>query len=468
MHAHKKTMERRRAFIAGTVSDYRLGGYGGTVTVRAESSGVLIKTTKPAHRQKFLTPNTRSVRETAAAAADQAFEKLRTLPSARAIRLDPFPSDSSSILTVGEIWVRYLEIIAGAVPPGEVLTWGRRQVTEHIAAMPQELRDDAATVDSIVAVLVAARRLHLAGVAPFESAIDKLQPGDFSRWRTSLLQNDQRKRSTPSTYQARFVTAVRSFQTQWPERWGERADPTGKLRAAKYKAKPPEIGEKRAELLLEGMRKLGSWRSTAAIRIAHESGRRVGSIAGARDGMHLSAPPLCESDFTTIGGRLYVNWRANSQKGDAYGRNDMLVAATRHLEVTYRWLRRFHRNPKGPDHPLIWSEADETRAQSYNRLRLDISAAWEAVFGEKKPLGLGMHSFCRTTITTLCNELGIVAAATYSGRSVKVIDEIYLQRRPEIALTGADALDGARASRRKDNNAKLRRRALVEARERSR
>src|SRR5690606_37469668 len=83
------------------------------------------------------------------------------------------------------------------------------------------------------------------------------------------------------------------------------------------------------------------------------------------------------ADFRrTEDGIVEVRWRAAAQKGKGYGRGDVVLPATRQLEVVYRWLTRFHPNPLGPEYPLIWAEDDPTQAEPYHRLRRELAKAW--------------------------------------------------------------------------------------------
>src|SRR5690606_9656251 len=79
---------RRSAFIAGQLDNLRIGGYGGTITVRVVQDGVLIRTSRPKRRQRLLRPNSRSVREAAVQAAEEALERLR---GGRQHRTDAIP-----------------------------------------------------------------------------------------------------------------------------------------------------------------------------------------------------------------------------------------------------------------------------------------------------------------------------------------------------------------------------------------
>jgi hypothetical protein len=184
--------------------------------------------------------------------------------------------------------------------------------------------------------------------------------------------------------------------------------------------------------------------------VAHATARRVASISGGREDLHLDAPPLCASDFRRSGydGALEVVWRADAQKGRSFGRGDVAHPATRQLELVYRWLTRYHPNPLGPDHPLIWAEDDPSRPETYDRLSYELEGAWRAEFGEDKPTRLGWHGFCRTTITTLADTVGMLTAAEYTGRSVRMVERTYKRARRETAHAAARLLDAVHRKHR--------------------
>lgn len=440
----------RTAFINGDAERLRLGGYGGTITVRIVSDGVLIETTKPKRRQRKLSPNSRTIRETAVRAAEAALDRIRGMPSKRAVSASRrTPAKSAGVITPRDVWISYLRLRLGAIPEDEVLGWGRKDVAAFLRRLPPSARQAAPSVDYIYSIVLAARRLHADGAVPLDGEIEDIQPGDLRDWATAELSRGASPH-TVKTYLKRVRTVVRHYMAAWPNQWGDRQDPTlgvEKIRTAHVK--PEEIGEERAAVILAALRARGAWRAFATAMIAHATARRVASISGARDGLHLDAPPLCASDFVRRDdGTLEVIWRAPAQKGNAYGRGDVAHPATRQLELVYRWLCRYHPNPAGPEYPLIWSEQDPTRAESYDRLSAELEAAWRDAFGEEKPRGLGWHAFCRTTITTLADEIGVLATAQYTGRSVRMVERTYRRARRETALAAARRLDQVRRERR--------------------
>lgn len=450
MRAHRamtdrQYRERRRAFIAGQVETLRIGGYGGTITVRIVQNGVLIQTTRPKRRQRLLRPNDRNIREMAVQAAEEAFERLRGGRQHPADEIPRRKAAPAGVITPRDVWLAYLRLRLGAIPEDEILGWGRKDVVAYVRRLPPTARAGAPSLSYIYSVLQAARRLDRDGVVPLDANLADIQPGDLDEWATTQLASGTSPH-TVVTYLTRFRNAVRRYQEKYPHKWGDLLDPTrGIVKIGTSAIQPPEIGEGRAVRLMARLRARGAWRALAATMIAHATGRRIGSISGARDEIHLDAPPLCAADFRrTEDGILEVRWRAAAQKGKGYGRGDVVLPATRQLEVVYRWLTRFHPNPLGPEYPLIWSEEDPTRAEPYHRLRRELAAAWREEFGEPKPRGLCWHSFCRTTISTIADLKGTLAAGEYTGRTQRTVETIYKRVRPETALLTVQCLDDLR------------------------
>lgn len=441
--------DARRAFVNGESDKLRLGGYGGTVTVRIVAGGIRLETTRPRRRQRMLRPNSRTMRELAVRAVETVFEKLQGLPSKRRVEAPPPKPRQAGLITPRDVWLAYLRRRLGSIPEEEVLGWGRGDVVAHLKRLSPSARRAAGSPNNIYSVILAARRLHRDGVVPLDADIETIQPGALDAWAMDQLGRGASPH-TVTTYRGRFQAAVRRYMEAWPHEWGDRIDPTrGVCEIPTEHIRPPEIGEDRAARLLAALRARGEWRALATAMIVHATARRVGSVSGARVDLHLDAPPLCANDFRRAeDGVLEVVWRADAQKGNAYGRGDVVQPATRQLELAYRWLTRFHPNPLGPKHPLIWSADDPTRAESYDRLNDALAKAWRAEFGEQKPKGLAWHGFCRTTITTLADELGILTTAEYAGRSPKMVERIYKRARRETAKTAARRLDQIRRARR--------------------
>ena len=176
---------------------------------------------------------------------------------------------------------------------------------------------------------------------------------------------------------------------------------------------------------------------------AHGSGRRVGAIGADRLGW--GADGLRRTDFSVEGGRLHVTWRAAAAKGKSYGRGDEELVATRLVAVAYRWLRRCHPNPLGPEHPLIWSPDDPTRPVTYAALNRAFKEAWRVAFNEDAPRGVAFHGFCRTVVTTIVDALGMSHAAEYTGRTIRTIERHYKRRRSQTQVRTTAVLDEIRA-----------------------
>jgi hypothetical protein len=432
---------RRTEFLDGAINELPLGRYGGTVRLTAKDGAVQLYVSQPKRKQVTHRPDTPALRKSMLEAADRLLADLQAPPPPPLTvksTLDP------DILTPREIYISYLRSKIGDVPD-DVLTWGRRRLKLHYQGMNTQERKAAPSFDYSFSVLVAARSLDAAAAVPLDSEFDRIEPADLNDYARRVLAKGSPH--TAKTYLRRFRTAVQHFRKSRPRRWGARIDPTTGTDPVKTShIQTEEIGEERTVALLIALRELGHWRAWGTASIAAASARRVGAIAGAREGLHLDAPPLCASDFRIDAktDQVIVCWRANCQKGHNYSRGDVEQAATHQLAETYRWISKTHPNPLGPEHPLIWDAADPRCAASYDTLRRALKEAWVHAFDEERPKGVAWHAFCSTTISTVMDALGGVAAAEFSGRSLETVTRTYKRIRSEQVAKTAAALDELR------------------------
>ena len=441
------TTESRIAFLEGRSTHLRLGGYAGTVHLEVRRSVVWLRTTKPTRIQKTIGPDTAEKRQSAVRAADIILANAsgRRVNPRLAERPARRHSSKRPVLTVREIWEEYLRSFFGTVPDG-VLGWGRPQLERFYHELSPEARAALPSFDSILIVLQAARRLHKDCIAPLDGDINAVEPADFSAYLVREVVSGS-SANTVNTYFGRYRTAVRHYKTQRTKLWGKRTDPTENVKKPSGRA-ALEIGESEARRLINHFWGAGNWRAWATGEFALESGRRVGAIGALRTGKQLDEVPLRASDFTTTeSGRYEVVWRGEAAKGRGFGQGDMVQVCTRRMAIVYRYLRRFHPNPLGPEYPLIWDAENPSKGVSYDDLRTALTVSWPAVFEKEKPKGLCWHSFCYTTVTTIADELGMVAAADHTGRSVETIARKYKKRRLASQARTAKKLDEMRGHR---------------------
>lgn len=438
--------EAKERFTEGNDDSLRLGGYGGTVHVVALEGGIVLKATQPTRRQKTIGPDTLGVRKAAVEAAEKILEGVRRQ---RTPTLEPRKptkgSNGQYILTPRDIWEARLKKVLGQVPNG-VLGWGRRRLVRHYEALTPRIRASIKSVDTVYGILVAARSLHEDGVLTWDKDISNIVPGDFTTYMMDAV-HDGYSAHTVRSYVSRFRTAVLDYQRQWPDRWGEdRSDPTNGIEyPSTLRIQPPEIGEQRARLVIRQLRHDGEWRALAAAMFVLGSGRRIGAVGARRDGQQLDDVPLCENDFkVNEDGQTEVTWRGDPSKGGGYGRGDEVQVASHAVKVAYRWLRRFHPNPEGPEHPLIWDPDNPRFGAGYDGLRSAFKEAWERATGSQKPSGLLWHSFLYTTVTTIADELGVQAAAEYTGRSPEIVAKKYKRQRRARSAQVAERLNEVR------------------------
>jgi hypothetical protein len=444
---NKANMSDKDRFLSGELAGIRLGGYGGTVHIELlDSSEVQIRTSWPKRAQRTVGLDSTAVRAVAMKVAEGILANARSsrAPSAPS-PAKPARNGGPGVLTPRDIWLAYIRSRLGVLPPN-VLNWGRGDLEKFYTSCTPRQRALIKKFDSINGILVAARALDRLGIVRLDCDMGSLEAGAIGE---ALMAGAMGGYSahTMASYFGKFRTAVRFYKKKWHKKWGVREDPTQDVdRPSLVGIEPPEIGEEPAEGLIRQLLEDGDWRTAAALKVARASGRRISAIAGARQGMHLDAPPLTAMDFEreTVTCAL-VTWRANAAKGGAYGRGDEVQVCPRELAVVHRWLARFHPNPNGPEHPLIWDRTDPTRAASYDFLSKSFSKAWRRAFDESKPKGLAWHAVIRTTVTTIADAEGLQAAAEHTGRDVETAGRLYKRRRRASQANTAAALDRLRS-----------------------
>jgi hypothetical protein len=421
--------KRIRRFEEGRTDGVKLGGYNGTVHVEVVREQVRVRVATT-NRQRIVGPDLKEVRTEAVRVARECLEELRSGEREQRPQPRPRPQRQRQAIVVRDVWRRWLEVRA-LVPP-EALAWRRRRLLTHFEKQTKATRHKRPSFDSVNNVLQAARRLDRHGVLRFEAPLEAISTGTLERYVSERLDSG----ASPDTLKAdlgRFRTAVRYFRKKWPSEWGDRHDPTDgldRIETPRKEGEGAEIGEGKAPTLLRTLLELGRWRAYAAAVIAYHTGRRIGAIGGMRIGLHLNGPPLCASDFRVLpDGTATVTWRTAAAKGAGYGSGDREQPCSQELSDLVSWLQQKHPNPLGPDHPLIWSPRNPRSAVSYEALTGALAKAWEQAFGEPKPKGLGWHGFVRTTVTTIADQFGTLAAAEVTGRSERVVLSRYKVRR---------------------------------------
>ena len=433
------------AFIDGERSSVRLGGYGGAVTLSITATDrVLIRTTKPKRAQREVGPNSRVLREKAVERAESIIEKVRGQKRAPSRPAPARPAPSRPV-TIEMVWIENIRRKLGVVPD-RILDMGRQELLAFYTSLTPAARRKM-PFDTLNGIVTASRHLNKHGVAPFMADIGDLDAGDLDTWASTAIARGHLMPSSVKSYLGRFKTAVRAFRRRWRKVWGARLDPTEFLEIIEDDPdNVPEIGEENAVRLLKVLETI-CWRAFGTAMIAHETARRVGAIGSARPGQHLDTLPLTADDLEWMDdGTLWIRWRARAQKGGNFGRGNARTKASAGAHRVLAWLIREHPNPHGTAGPLIWSEANPWRPESYDRLSRTFKIAWERAFSEPKPRYLSWHSFCRTTITTIVDETGsVTAAAEYTGRTAGVIEKHYKKARESESVKTAAVLDNARA-----------------------
>ena len=454
--------QARQEFIAGRVHKWPAGEYGYTVNCHAERGKLLIRVTQPTRRQWVLpgegdTPERRQKLTEIAMrrVIDWRSGKVALGPSVgtqsmKSTGVMPSREEKAPLPRVGEAWDYYIESKWPGLPKG-YQDWGRLDVRRYYESLEEADRARVPSPDSLLAILQSRRRVTAYASYEPDRPIREIEVGEwmsYTNWRRVDPAGRQAS-GQPYSYGSiatdygRFRTVLAYNRKSRPRWWGATPDPLDGADVVRVDPKVPEVGEDRAKDLLRALRKSRSWRTFGAVMLAHGSGRRIGAIGADRLG--FSADGLRGSDFRYIDGRLYVTWRAEAAKGEGFGRGDEILPATRTVAVAYRWLRRCHPNPLGPEHPLLWSPQDPSQPVSYAALNRNFKATWREAFGEDAPKGLAFHGFCRTMISTIVDELGLSQAAEYTGRTTRTIEKHYKRVRRETQNRTAELLDRVRA-----------------------
>lgn len=455
--------EARQNFILARTDHWNAGEYGYTLKCVAVEGVLKLKFTQPirrqwtlpgegdtAERRKLLTElamrhmlDWRTGR--LAQPADPTHEPETRAEAEREERA-PALLEEASVPTYGEVWRRYIK----AKWPGisdDFASWGRSEVRKYYTTMPAEDKKRAPSPNSLHPVLQSMRRVTAFPAYAPDARVTDSEPGDwtaYTNWRRTHpdgKQPDGKPYSygTIETDYGRLHTAIKFCKAQYRKWWNGAPDPLEGADVVRITADLEEIGEERAQILTRTLRRMGAWRALAAVMFAGGSGRRIGAIGSDLNGFDADA--LRGSDFEVIHGKLHVTWRAEAAKGEGFGRGDDTLLASRSVALAYRWLRRFHPNPLGPEYPLIWSPADPTTPPSYASLNKAFKDAWRHAFGHEAPRGVAFHAYCRTVVTTLVDALGLSQAAEYTGRTTKTIEKHYKRKRAETQAKTTEVLD---------------------------
>lgn len=445
------TDRAKQDFIRGRTNRWSTGGYGATVHVWAEGGELRIRWTRPTrHQRTCFHADTRELRQELVDIAVELAEEIRSREDPRKSRPRP------ARITWRDVWLTYIRDRWPQIPDS-VISGGRAEAREYyrsLAALPEEVRSRIPSPRTLLSVIQVMNRVSTYEKYRLDRCVDEAQPADwqlYTIWRMSQRvpnRDGHYQAGTVETDRRKLRAAIQHCMKGRPQWWGGRPDPLAGVKMVKSEAKvaPPELGEETAQLLMTEMRKnlRGTWRAYASLGIGMETGRRISEIGP--DTLGFGTETLCLSDFHRgEDGRLYVTFRASVLKARNFGRGDLMIPATRGLEVIVRWLTRYHPNPLGPDAPLIWTKSDPSRPVSYAAVSHTFSEAWRATHdGQDPPKGLRFHGVCRTVITTLVDSIGSAQTAGFVGRTVATVDNIYKRIRPETQIAAADTLDRIR------------------------
>lgn len=442
--------EQRREFVRGLRDCWNAGGYGYTIKCVVENGCLKLKWTQPQRKQEtFSETDSPSLREKLTDVASLKVLRHRSSTGRTAARAKANPEPQPEIATVGKAWLHFLQDRWPGIPD-PVVHGGRKEVREFYLAMSEAERELVSDPDYLLSVLLAMRRTTAFPAFRPDRLISEIEPIDWTKYtqwrRIQALTRSGKPYSynTIATDFTRLNTVLTHCRTKHRRWWGNVPDPLEGADVVRQDAELPEITEEQSVALIRTLRKglPRTWRALAAVLFAYGSGRRIGAIGADRLGFETDG--LCASDFITRNGRLHVVWRAEAAKGEAFGRGDEMIPASRTLAAAYRWLRRYYPNPIGPEHPLLWAPEDPERPVTYAALNKVFKKAWKETFGVQAPFGLAFHGFCRTVATTIGDELGLDRAAEYTGRTRGTIERYYKRKRMATFERTVDRLDEIR------------------------
>jgi hypothetical protein len=448
---------QRGNFINGRVKELKVGGYGGTVHLRAEAEsdgpGKVMLAMRTPKVQRTVRPNTRETREAAVAAADELLRQRGNgrRPAGARVLLRPVAPGATAAwredgtpLTVTDAFLLYLKNKKSF--PATSLTWTEKDVLQHLRTLPKAARAKRPGAAFLISLLQAYRRIGAVGAIPLDRDIGEIQPGELESHVDHAFAAGH-SASTVETDLGRLRTVLTHVRTRWPRIWGRRANPVEGLPKLERKT-PIELGEACARAAIaELARHPGRWRAHAAAVLVYELGARVGSVgANQRDRQDL-APALSANDFfLDDDGRFKLRWRKETLK-------DPRMAAVIPVSTTVRALvERLvaeHPNPLGPGYPLLWSPEHPRVSVSYAALakpfKKALAMVWPRFYPKTEfPKGVSFHSLVYTTVTTIANARDITAAADLTLRTEATIRKFYKKDRQEHLGGLVDSLESAR------------------------
>lgn len=404
--------ETRENFEAGKADGFSAGGHGHRVRVYAESGKLWIRYKQPNGKRtprQLFPADTPALRAKAARLAVQKAEQMSSGERAQVERSEKGAED----LSIFDVVMLYMQRAPG-FPPSAFDPDGegvKAHVERWYEALPEGVRRDKTVpkARTLWTDVYAFLRLFRDPRFARDRKVMSLDPADGTLYAKEVAAKGGSPR-TPVNDVDRLSCAIRYVITQYRRTYGIPYNPLDGGILDRTRAEVPAYGDDELRKLLDaaGRREPGDgqWQIRVAVGVAH-SGRRLESMIGLSTADH-------DLDANT------VTWRAEKQKGEAYGRGDVVMPMTPQHRAALEWALEHHPNPTGEKAPLLWRTGDPSKPINEVTLDQQLKRLERAAGVEHQP-GRAFHGFCRSVITRLADAHGDGVAAEFAGRTVETI-----------------------------------------------
>lgn len=417
--------ETRENFEAGRVDEWTAGGYRSSVRLRKEGGAIRMywrePQTKRDRQHTLFTSDSRELRRRATAEAVAMSEALR----AGGTEAQAEPKPTAETLTIFDACLLYMQ---GRAPgfTADMMEWGPAKLARWHAGLAPAVRDlipSPRTLDKDVRTF---RSIWLQPRFARGRLARDIEPADWRLTQQELLGTYSPR--TVANWRDRLSLVFRYIRTEHRKSIGLLENPMDGARAPRAKARIPQYTkEERAKLLVAADAALAArrfWRVWVLLGVAH-SGRRIEAM------LHLTGS---DHDFETDS----VTWRAEWAKAENYERGNDVRPMTRLHRAAVAWAIEHHPNPRGPEHPVLWSPTNPTRPITYPQ----VLVAWhdlERRAGVEHIRGRAFHSMRRAIVTLLSHKLGVEKASDFVGMTPETANKFNYRQTLEASMSEAAA-----------------------------
>lgn len=410
--------EERDRFESGRTHQWSAGGYGWTVKLFAKAGKLKISWQEPQSKKTkqrtLFSTDSRELRERATRYAVTHAEKLRAGEGAEETK----KKLTFETLTVFDVVLLYMQRVPGF--NAELLEKTQAGVQEWYRTLPEKVRElDSTQSEGTVCKDVRSfqhlfKASYVEGdktIQPFARTrlVSEIEPGDSSRLMGYEIAHGRSPRTVANEHD-RLSAAFRHVMSQYRKSIGLLYNPIDGRRADRTPANidpysPDEIARLTAKAK-EWIRDGRQWQAFVAIGLAG-SGRRRGSIQGLTAADH-------DLEANT------VVWQKKFAKGKGYRRGDEMRPMSAMHRAALLWALTHRPNPLGPEHPLLWSDDDPSKAADERQL----DYLWRKLEKEAGVPHLqqrAIHSMRRAVVTLLADSIGDGKASEFVGMTVETV-----------------------------------------------